>query len=446
MTARVLLVAIDGASATLVDRLMAAGCLPHLARLRAVGAARRLSAPAGISDDGLWASFHYGAGLGAHGRYDYLRVQPDGSLAMAHLGEDALQGWWEREPGLRVALFDLPKSRAPRALDGLHLADWLVHGRYFSEPASYPPGLAADTVARFGAAPPSRCDHAPGAPDAAETAAILADLRLSVSRKRAAGLHHLASEAWDVFAIGFKEAHCAGHAFWDPAPDPLVDAPQPGDPQRIVLVEIDAAIGALVAAAGPEADVAVFTTTEMQANGTLRHLAPALVERLNAACGEPAWRRLAAGWLRRGPRRLIEGLHYNENGVALRVHHSDPAARAAVLDRAEALLADLAEVATGRPALLAIDRPSRDSPGPRAALLPDLLLHVTPGLVPRAVAAPDLGRIEAEPPPLRPGNHRAGGSIIATGRHLHLDAIAALQDIGPAAAAAARAAQTADMR
>ncbi|MDN2584045.1 alkaline phosphatase family protein [Aquibium sp. ELW1220] len=446
MPARVLLVAIDGASATLVDRLMAAGCLPHLAGLRAAGAGRPLSAPAGVTDDGLWASFHYGAGLGAHGRYHYLFRLPDGGTALAPTGEDQLQAWWEREPGLRVALFDLPKSRAPRPLNGLHLADWLVHGRYFTEPASFPPGLAAETVARFGAAPPSRCSHAHGVADEADIADILVNLRLSVSRKRAAGLHHLASEAWDVFAIGFKEAHCAGHAFWDGAAERPAHGLPAGDPQRIVLTEIDAAVGALVAAAGPDADVAVFTITEMQANSTLDHLAPALVGRLNAACGEPVWRRLADRWLRSRPHRLIEALPYNENALALRVHHSDAAARNAVLDRAEALLVDLADAATGLPAVLAVERPSRDCPGPRAALLPDLLLPLPPGLAPRAIASSVLGRIEAGPPPLRPGNHRAGGSILAAGRHLDLAAIAGMEDIGSAVAAAARAARNAEMR
>lgn len=442
MPARVLLVAIDGACAALVDRLMDEGALPRLAGLRADGASKPLEAPAGVTDDGLWASFHYGAGLGAHGRAHYLRVLPDGRTAMAHLGEDALQTWWERAPDLRVALFDLPKSRAPRPLHGLHLADWLVHGRYFATPLSHPPGLAGDVVARFGAAPPSRCDHAHGPSDEADAAAILGNLRLSVSRKRAAGLHHLAAQAWDVFAIGFKEAHCAGHAFWNGlAVGPAAAPWPPDDPQRVVLADIDAAIGALVAAAGPGAGVAVFTTTEMQANGTLDHLAPALVERLNAACGEPAWRRLAAGLRRRGSRRLIEALPCNENALALRVHRSGPAGRAAVLDRAEALLAGMVDAATGRPAVAAIGRPSRDCPGPRAALLPDLLLQVAPGQTPRAVEQPVLGRIEAPPPPLRPGNHRAGGSILAAGGHLDLAAIAGMEDIGPAIAAAARAAK-----
>jgi len=443
MPARVLLVAIDGACAALLDRLMAAGCLPHLAGLRSIGAARRLSAPAGVTDDGLWASFHYGAGLGAHGRYHYLLPLPDGVTTLAPAGEDRLQAWWEREPGLRVALFDLPKSPAPRPLNGLHLADWLVHGRYFPAPASFPTGLAAETVTRFGAAPPSRCSHVHSVADEAGIADILDNLRLSVARKRAAAIHHLDAETWDVFAVGFKEAHCAGHAFWTgPA-----DAPPPADdPQRIVLAEIDAAVGALVAAAGPGADVSVFTTTEMQPNGTLDHLAPVLVERLNAACGEPLWRRLAVRWLRSGPQRLIEALPYNENALALRVNHADAAARTAVLDRAEALLLNLADVATGRPAVLAVDRPSRDCPGQRAAMLPDLLLQVPPGLAPRVVESPALGRIEAEPPPLRPGNHRAGGSILGTGRHLDFAAIAGMEDIGPAVAAAARAARNADMR
>lgn len=433
MTARLLMIALDGADGALLDRWSDDGTLPHLAALRAGGRVVRLSAPAGITDDALWASFQFGSGLGEHGRYHWQQRLASGQMGMTFREEADREAFWNTVSrcGMSVGILDVPKCGPPRPLNGLHLVDWLVHGRYFLTPQSYPESLATEVVERFGPAPPSACGVEGSALGDAEVRELVTNLRTSVARKCAAGCHYLASQPWDLFVIGFKEAHCAGHHLWDLADPrhPDSDAPRAArldDPLRTIFLDLDAAVGALVDAAGRDAAIAVFSTTDMEPNGTLMHLMPDVVRVLNRRLGGGTWAR--AGRLFR---RLIgipapplfELLPYNENAAAVRMHAPrgrlgvtpDEAWRTAMLQGAESLLLGLTDAETGRPVVAGIDRPSSQLPGARATRLPDLLVRSVPGRLPRAIMSPQLGRFEANPPDVRPGNHTSGGLLILRG-------------------------------
>jgi predicted AlkP superfamily phosphohydrolase/phosphomutase len=434
MTARLLMVALDGADGRTLERCCADGSLPQLAALAAQGRTRRLSAMPGITDDALWASFQYATEIGGHGRYYYEIPLRDGRIGMAHCEESARSFWEElSESGLRVAIIDVPKCGAAREINGLHLVDWLVHGRYFHDPQSYPPNLVAEVLDRFGPAPPSQCGYELPPLTDDEVRETVGNLRAGVAKKRAAALHYLAAGAWDLFILGFKEAHCASHAFWDladvrhPAHDPARRSAL-GDPVMAILQDIDVAIGDLVAAAGPACEVVVFATTDFEPNGSLDHLMPQVVERLN--------RQLAgsrAGMIQRflaglgfadadGP---CEILPYNENWVALRVNarsrmglsrrHREASPSPRLLEAIEGELLKLRDAETGQSVVSAITRPSSELEGSRALSLPDLLIQCASGALPRVLVSPSLGRIEAESAPMRTGNHVAGGFLVARG-------------------------------
>jgi predicted AlkP superfamily phosphohydrolase/phosphomutase len=447
------MIALDGADGALLDRWSGDGTLPNLARLRARGAATRLSAPEGVSDDALWASFQYAAPLGEHGRFHWLQRLDSGKMGMSYLNETGREAFWHTlsSQGMRVAVFDVPKCGLPSPINGIHLVDWLVHGRYFMEPKSHPEALAAEVVERFGPAPPSQCDYEGPTLTDAELLEVTANLRTSVARKRAAGLHYLASDDWDLFVITFKEAHCAGHHLWDLADPRHPDynsarAKSLGDPFRTILMDLDAAVGALVTAVGRETAVAVFSTSDMEPNATLDHLMPEIVNRLNRCLDGPGLSRA----IRHVTRRLVstapaaapcELIPYNENCTALRVNPrqgllgrspANAGQKTQRLEAVESLLRELTDTDTGQPVVAAIDRPSAEYNGTRAAALPDLLIRYKAGTFPRAVVSPRLGRIEADRPNVRPGNHAAGGLLISTGE-VFAD-VKAVEDLGPIAA------------
>jgi hypothetical protein len=430
MSARLLIIGLDGADGHTLDRASRDGTLPNLAALRARGRAWAISSARGATDDALWASFQYGADVGEHGRYSYLLQSDSEQVAYAPNQEVDRETFWDRlsQQGLRVAILDVPKCRLPRPLNGIHLVDWLVHGRYFHSPLGYPEGLADDIVARFGAPPPSRCDYQPLMLSDDEVRGVRDSLYRAVGQKRAAGLHYLLGQAWDLFIIGFKEAHCGCHMLWEFA-DPghakhdAARVARLGNPVLDVLKAQDAAIGDLVAAAGPEATVMVFSTTDFAPNGSIQHLMPQIVERVNRYMTPPAStgiQRALRSLLRRdSPPPACGAVFYNDNAGALRVPYrngDDAQSYARRLDQIETLARELVDMDDGRPVVSAVTRPAFEQAGTRAASLPHLLLHFCNDICPSAVTSERLGRIEASPPEnIRSGNHEAGGFAFAAG-------------------------------
>jgi hypothetical protein len=453
MSARCLMIALDGADGALLERWISDGTLPNLAALRSRGGARKLSAPQGVTDDALWASFQFCSGLGEHGRYHYVQRIDSGEMGLAFLNEAGRESFWDAlsNQGRRVAIFDIPKCGLPKPLNGIHLADWLVHGRNFKQPKSYPESFAGEVIEKFSPPPPSRCGYQVPRLSDEDLPGMVSNLRKSIGMKRAAGLHYLESEAWDLFVIGFKESHCAGHHLWDLADprDPNYDPARTaafGDPVRTIFKDLDAAVGDLIAAAGPAATVAVFSTTDMEPNATLIHLMPKIVRGMNRILGESFAAKLVnhLAWRLKAPQPLArpcELLPYNENCTALRVNPrwglfprppGDERVKVGMMERIESLLRELTDADTGHPVIAAMDRPSSDYTGTRATALPDLLVHYKSGTFPRAVVSPRLGRIEGDRPRMRPGNHAGGGYLVFSGEEF--TGVTGLQDLGPASA------------
>jgi hypothetical protein len=333
---------------------------------------------------------------------------------------------------------------------------------------SYPASLAGDVVARFGPAPPSRCGYFQPAMSDSDVRAFVESLRASVVQKRTAALRYLASEPWDLFVVGFKEGHCAGHGLWNFAdPDhPEFDearAARLDRPVRQVFADLDSAIGDLVAAAGPDADVVVFSTTSMAPNGSIDHLMPQVVMRLNAALsGRPAtaWEKAASGLTASLPARaakrlspILEASRRDRRSAAFveLMPWSDDAAALALRARAEsesgeqarrlretvALLRELRDVESGRPVVSDITFPSAETRGPRVDCLPDCLVHYSKGLTPRAIMSPGLGRVGARRRRRRPGNHESGALVVVAGARAlaHAERLNAMEDFAPFAEA-----------
>jgi hypothetical protein len=440
MSARLLMIALDGADGRFLERCSDDASFPNLAGLRGRGRTKRLSARPGLTDDAVWACFQYAADLGEHGRYHYWQRLADGRFGSPQANEDDREAFWDRlsDRGQRVAVFDIPKAREPRPLNGLHLADWLVHGRSFPEPHSYPAELAGEVVARFGAARPSRCAAEFPRMSDEEVAENVDNLRQSIAMKRAAGMDCLRREAWDLFAIAFKELHCCSHAFWDftDSDHPAHDAERLerlGDPAAILLGDIDCAVGDLVSAAGPAADVLIFTPSDIAPNGSLEHLMPSLMVRLNQALSGGA----GVGW-------RCRMLPYTENVGALRIEYdkrlaegapAEPGRFEAAREAVVVLLGELTDADTGEKVVAMVSRPSTDCDGARRRQLPDLLVHCRSGIFPRAVVSDRLGTIAATSPRMRVGNHVSGGFLIAAGSAADAaaDRVETLADFGPLA-------------
>jgi hypothetical protein len=463
MSARLLIIALDGADSRRLEAWSDDGGMPNLARLRERGVSLRLDAPPWSTDDSLWASFQYGVDTATHGRPHYAKVLSSGRVGMAMTEEGELDTFWRglSEKGMRLAVLDVPKCAAPRAINGLHLADWLVHGRYFDRPMSYPASLAQEVVSRFGPAPPSQCGYNQRAPSDERVRDITGALRVSLAQKGAAALHYLAAEPWDLFVVGFKEAHCAGHGLWNFADrdHPEFDAARSarlGWPIRQVFEGLDAAIGELCSAAGPDAEIVVFSTTNMAPNGSIDQLTPQVIMRLNAVLsGRPATaleragsslaahlpgrlaRRLSTVLEPSRPGRLaaavVEQAPWSDDAAALKLRAGGPADQARLFGEIESLLRELVDEQSGRQVVSDILYPSADQRGARSDALPDCLVRYRAGLTPRAIRSPRLGRITARYRRRRPGNHAEGSLAVLAGARAMAGAarLKAMEDFAP---------------
>ncbi|MFN8574355.1 MAG: alkaline phosphatase family protein [Gemmatimonadaceae bacterium] len=76
-TRKVVVVGLDGLEPKIVDRLLQAGELPNLARLRASGGYGRVATTLPAQTPVAWSTFSTGTNPGGHGIYDFLRRDPD---------------------------------------------------------------------------------------------------------------------------------------------------------------------------------------------------------------------------------------------------------------------------------------------------------------------------------------------------------------------------------
>ena len=421
------MIALDGADSRLLRRLCDGGQLPSISALVKRGRFCFLRNAEETSDDSAWASFCYGVPLAQHHRFHFRETTSAGKNRMAVRCEDGGAAFWIKLSGRgqRVAVIDVPKCPTPVDLNGIHLADWLVHGRYHPEPVSFPPDLAASTVARFGAAPESRCGYYQDSIDLAEGACFADHLKQTIGRKLECGMHHLSRQAWDLFIIGFKEAHCAGHSLWHlhqgargvpgaAAYDPVVD----------VYQALDEAVGKLVKSAGKQASVVVFSTFDMVENGSLWHLREELCgsldRQLRRGLMSPAQRIADAltAPFRKPPAPLCRICPANDNQLAFHVSAHAGSNKQVLCEQLETLLRELKADTTGLPAFTLVE--SKTWVGAKQAdkLLPDVVAHCTLGQFPQAIRSAQLGRITADVPSMRTGNHVAGGAMILAGHRV----------------------------
>lgn len=439
MGARMIMICLDGADGKMLDQYSIDGSLPNLTALRLKGAATLLSAPLGSTDDALWASFQYMLQVGEHGRYNFAIPQTNNRLGMAHEAETIPTFWDDlSRQGMQVAILDVPKCRAPRPLNGIQILDWLTHGEYFPSPKSFPSSLIDEVLQHFGSRPPHQCGYLDLEIDRKEPKKFVADMMTEISMKRSAGLHYLNSRTWDFFCIGFSQMHCINHRFWDLDCIPSIsDLRIYNNPIYTILQGIDETIGAFISSAGPSAECVVFAPTDFQRNGSLEHLMPEIISRININLSEKVRGHGRLKWpFNLRVLKKITGhepetwpckiLPYNDNCLALRISTSSEgklfrsplAARPEnyLLDAVEKELLDLRDDIGGVKVTFAITRPSSIHKGQYANNLPDLLIHYPSGYFPNAIQSPSIGRVEIQSPLWRKGNHRDGGFIFASGQ------------------------------
>jgi predicted AlkP superfamily phosphohydrolase/phosphomutase len=258
MSARHLLIGLDGAGLDIV-RALGRSQLPNLHACMergAYAALRSVVPPATLPN---WTTLLTGVNPGRHGVFDFT-TRAGYSVRFTAGSVRALPTWIAQldAAGLRCASLFFPGTYPPEPLQyGVYVSGWDAPVAFEADAAFvWPRGLHAEIVARFG---PSRFDDvnefeadAPG-----WHAQLPAALCRRIERRVELARWLLSRRDFEVFAIFFGESDTASHHLWS-----LCDPRSPRRPARVSAAEqdglarvyrsLDAAVGALLAAAGGE--------------------------------------------------------------------------------------------------------------------------------------------------------------------------------------------------
>jgi predicted AlkP superfamily phosphohydrolase/phosphomutase len=309
--------AFDSADAGLLERWVGQGYLPTLKGVLDRGVHSRLTGPELVSENGIWISLLSGLDRSQHGYYYWRPLRPGSyELELSDQRVDGAAPFWShlRSGGMRIAAFDIPETHCVPELPGVQIANWAAHNQRFAG-YSVPAPLFAELRDRFGPSPGFE-ERVPSTPDADER--LYRGLLQQVRQKGEICRHLLEQGDFDLFAVGFHEAHIAGHQFWKYSGDagnrPLRDA------TRDVYQAIDREFGELLARMPPDTTVVVVSNMGLQEDYPNLELTQAFCRELGyhrlqagsspwAALANLARRAIPAGWQRTVAGVLPDGFH-----------------------------------------------------------------------------------------------------------------------------------------
>jgi len=264
----VIAILLDALEPAWLDRWIAQGQLPTLAKLRADSARFLLHGVRPFTGElpqvvmltstlpeklKYWGAFNYDA-LACEPRY--VRAYDYG----------AIRNFYDYSPGLKVCQFDLPKAGFARVAEGLQVLNWGAHGS-LNDSSSNPPELFDELVRVYGLHPGLEKDHVEPW-QYRRLNDLMGELVAGVRLRTRVHRDLLARANWDLFLTSYSEFHSGGHCylhFEDPS-YPLYERKVASEPILAIAREIDASIADLLLAAPTNAAISVFSVHGMVKN------------------------------------------------------------------------------------------------------------------------------------------------------------------------------------
>jgi len=277
--ARFLLIGLDGAEPSLLEPWMDAGRLPHLAALRTRGCFLPLESTRPPATFPAWTTCVTGVNPGRHGIIDFTEMVP-GRYALRFVNSTFRKApalWYILcSAGKRVGILSVPGTYPPEEVNALMVSGFdspvaTNLDASFVYPRSLYPEVRGWRFADF-----QETHLGPGWHEHA-----LAALQRKIADKEAIAARLLAREPWDFFMVVFGESDTVSHHFWL-FHDPESPRHRPGFETAVqqVYERLDAAVGRLIEAAGPDVTVAVVSDHGFGGAGTgVVHLNNWLAER-----------------------------------------------------------------------------------------------------------------------------------------------------------------------
>jgi predicted AlkP superfamily phosphohydrolase/phosphomutase len=457
----------DAASVVALDRLSAEDRLPNLAALSARARRLELATPGVDFAAGAFHTLYSGVELGDHGLFYPFQWSAEEQRARYVTAFEAPPAVWERlaASGLRTLAVDPYESRPPARADGILICGWGFADRVVLPRWSRPEGAERPFERRYGRAPGAT--EIFGAPRAPDLLRLREKLVEAPARIAALAEDLLAREQFDLAWLTFSAAHLAGHQFWDLSQvgGRALDRDARATIETAlddVYVAVDEALGRVLAALPPGADVIVTSAVGMDVNTSRADLLPAMLAAVLAG-GPLEANRAGAIWRLRAalPTRLraavagaipdraaleltarleLRGLdwastrafaHPADNQGYVRLNLSgrerdgivDAAAADELTDEIAAGLATFCDP-DGAPAVDSVQRVTDLYPGRHADRLPDLAVRwaPTPATATTALASSRFGTVRRQGSGSgRSGNHTPGDAwaLVAPGSSAH---------------------------
>ncbi len=250
MTSKTLLIGLDGAEPNLIKSWAEQGLLPNLKKALCDWFHRDMQTPPGFGDGVFWTSLFTGVNAAKHGHFFPLQFNPinyelyNYSLDQ-ELGRDPF--WYYCSmAGKTVAVVDIYTAPLVAGLNGIQVMDWMIHDRT-GEPRSWPSPLIDHLHSQYMADPLNGNSETEGR-TAQETKEFHQNLIDRIKAKKEACVELLNNNNWDLFCVGFCDAHDVGHQSWN------FDDQQYGAEDSVLQIyqALDSALGDIIQAAGNE--------------------------------------------------------------------------------------------------------------------------------------------------------------------------------------------------
>lgn len=245
---RVVAIVLHGGGPYYLEPLLAAGRVPHLARLIAEGSSRLLRSPYPLSAS-AWVTMLTGQSVGTHGIVDYMQVDARSYHPMTAERVDS-SSYRDRTifaaltaAGRRTASIYLPMTYPPFPLNGFMMSGFPLPDE--QRPPTWPPEVAA----RLG--PMNRRKLTSTRYERADLVREYLDFHLD--RISAVTLDACRDRSFDVVIACLALPDLAHHYFW------TADTPEALEPIYQVYERVDAAIGRFRAVTEADDIFAVFS-------------------------------------------------------------------------------------------------------------------------------------------------------------------------------------------
>jgi predicted AlkP superfamily phosphohydrolase/phosphomutase len=284
-----LAIGIDAAESTLVRKLVDANQLPALRRLAEQGCWRTVDSPSDIGSGSVWPTFMTGAGPSDHGIHAEWMWSPE-SMTVYRCDGRNLRPFWASlaDSGIRVGMLDVPFAPLLGMRDGFEIKEWGPHDAVDGRPSAGPVEVA-ELLKRLSPHPFYSQSIDPSGPtDVPALEALVAACLRGVAQRGDLVRQLISTFSPDLVIAAFTEIHHASHHLWQTiaADHALYSRIEIPTSPRIesgltdLYREVDREIGMIVAAAGPDAAVLVFSLHGMRpATGIAAFLGPVLCER-----------------------------------------------------------------------------------------------------------------------------------------------------------------------